>query len=90
MIFVWLAAFLLFTVLIGLLRIERGPSGADRMLAAQLFATAGVGMALLLAEGLGQPVLRDVALVVALLAAVASVAFVKRAWDWSRLPGDSK
>lgn len=84
-VFVGLAAFLLLTVLLGLIRVERGPSGADRMLAAQLFATSGVAMLLLLSEGLGAPSLRDVALVVALLAAVAAVAFVKRAWDWRRV-----
>jgi multicomponent Na+:H+ antiporter subunit F len=49
------------------------------MLAAQLFGTTGVAILLLLAQGLGQPALRDVALVFALFAGVAAVAFIRRA-----------
>lgn len=71
---------LLLTVIIGLIRIHRGPTPADRMMAAQLFGTCGVAILLLLAEGLAMPVLRDCALVFALLAAMTVVAFVKRAW----------
>lgn len=79
-IFVAYATVLLGTIVIGLIRVERGPTSADRMLAAQLFGTAGVAMLLLLAEGLRMPALRDIGLVFALLAAMAAVAFVKRAW----------
>ena len=73
-----LAFVLLVTIVLGLVRILRGPSRVDRMLAAQLFGTTGVAVLLLLAQGLGQPALRDVALVFALLAAVTAVAFVRR------------
>ncbi len=75
-----LAAFLVLNVAGGLVRVVRGPSPADRMLAAQLFGTTGVAVLLLLAEAMGEPALRDVALVFALLAVVVSVAFVKRGW----------
>lgn len=76
------ALFLLLTLLGGLVRIRLGPTPADRMLAAQLFGTTGAAIALLLAEVLGRPALRDVALVFALLAVVAVSAFVKRCgWD---------
>ena len=75
-----LAFFLLLTILIGLVRIIRGPTPADRMLAAQLFGTTGVAIFLLLAEAEADPVLRDIGLIYALLAAVTSVAFVRRAW----------
>ncbi len=75
-----LAFFLLANILLGLLRVLRGPTPADRMLAAQLFGTTGVAILLLLAQGLAAPALRDVALVFALLAALAVVAFVRRAW----------
>lgn len=68
---------LLLTILAGLWRVTRGPSAADRMLAAQLFGTSGVGALLLLAEAWHQPALRDVALVFALLAVLAVVAFVR-------------
>lgn len=72
------ALFLLFTVAVGMLRILRGPAPGDRMLAAQLFGTAGVAILLLLSRGLDRPALVDVALVFALLAAVAPVAFVRQ------------
>lgn len=72
------ALLLLLTVLGGLLRVWLGPTAADRMLAAQLFGTSGTAIALLLAEALGRPALRDVALIYSLLAAVAISAFVKR------------
>lgn len=75
-----LALFLLFNLCAGLWRILRGPTTADRMLAAQLFGTTVVAMLLLLAQASGNPALRDVALVFALLAAVTAVAFVQRAW----------
>jgi multicomponent Na+:H+ antiporter subunit F len=75
-----LAFYLLLTIVAGMLRVVRGPTPADRMLAALLFGTTGVGMLLLLSEGLGRPALRDVALVLAVLAALAAVAFVRRAW----------
>ncbi len=61
-------------------RVLRGPTAADRMLAAQLFGTTAVAILLLLAEAAGSAALRDVALVFALLAAVTAVAFVRRAW----------
>ena len=75
------ALFLLLTLVAGLWRVLRGPTPADRMLAAQLFGTTAVASLLLLAQAFGRPHLRDVALVFALLAAVTAVAFVKRAWE---------
>ena len=74
------ALFLLLTLVAGLWRVLRGPTPADRMLAAQLFGTTAVACLLLLAQALDQPPLRDVALVFALLAAVTAVAFVRRVW----------
>lgn len=75
-----LALFLLLNLGAGMWRVLRGPTAADRMLAAQLFGTTAVAMLLLLAESSGNAALRDVALMFALLAAVAAVAFVRRAW----------
>lgn len=72
-----LACFLLLNMAAGFVRILRGPTEADRMLAAQLFGTTGVGILLLLAPALG-PAANDIALVFALLAAVATIAFVSR------------
>ena len=73
-----MALFLLLNVAAGLIRIWRGPTAADRMLAAQLFSTTGTAILLLLAEGLSNPAIRDVALVSALLAAISTVVFVRR------------
>jgi len=78
--FLTLALFLLLNLGAGMWRVLRGPTAADRMLAAQLFGTTAVAILLLLAEASGSAALRDVALVFALLAAVTAVAFVRRAW----------
>jgi multicomponent Na+:H+ antiporter subunit F len=74
------ALFLLGNMMAGFVRVWRGPLPADRMLAAQLFGTTGVAMLVLLADALAMPALRDVALVLALLAAMAVVVFVNRVW----------
>jgi multicomponent Na+:H+ antiporter subunit F len=74
------ALVLLFAVVAGMIRIIAGPTAADRMMAAQLFGTCGVAILLLLAKGLENAVLLDIALVFALLAALASTTFVRRAW----------
>jgi multicomponent Na+:H+ antiporter subunit F len=76
----FVALLLLVTLVLGLIRIWRGPTVADRMLAAQLFGTTGVGLLLVLAELQRMPALRDVALVLALLAVMAVLAFVARVW----------
>lgn len=73
-----LALLLLLSLVAGIVRVVRGPTPADRMLAAQLFGTTGVAIVVLLAEVLATPVLLDVALVFALLATTAMVAFVRR------------
>jgi multicomponent Na+:H+ antiporter subunit F len=57
------------------------------MLVAQLFGTTAVAILLLLAEGLAIAALNDVALVLALLAALAVVAFTRRV-DARRAPSD--
>ncbi len=71
------AAFILATVALGLVRILRGPGRADRMMAAQLFGSGGMAVLLLLAQATDAPAAIDVALVLALLAAFATVALVQ-------------
>lgn len=78
------AGLLLLTLLVGLIRVWRGPTPADRMLAAQLFGSTGVATLLILAESQAQPALRDVALVLVTLASLGTVGFVSRAWTGSR------
>ncbi|MFQ3596315.1 MAG: monovalent cation/H+ antiporter complex subunit F [Sphingomonadaceae bacterium] len=68
---------LLLAVAGAFVRVARGPQPADRMMGAQLAGTGGIGILLLLAARMGEPAILDVALLLALLAAFASVAFVK-------------
>ena len=72
-----LVLFLLLNLFVGMWRVLRGPTAADRMLVAQLFGTTTVAALLLLAQVFGNAALCDVALVFALLAAVTAVAFVR-------------
>ena len=69
---------LMLSLFLGLLRVLRGPGAGDRMLATQLIGTAGVGVLLVMSLSLNQPALVDVALILALLAAVAAAAFTGR------------
>ena len=73
------AGFVMATVALALVRILCGPAAAERIMAAQLLGTGGIAALLLLAEATGVPAAVDVALVLALLAAFVSVAFVKSA-----------
>lgn len=80
------AVVLLLSLVLGLVRIWRGPGVADRMLAAQLFGTTGVAILLVLAQLQGEPAIRDVALVLMLLALLAVLAFVARVWHLKQQP----
>lgn len=72
-----LAAFLMVNILLGGIRIARGPTRADRMLAAQFLTTACVAIFLLLSEAMSQPALRNLSLVFVALATLTTVAFVQ-------------
>lgn len=67
-----------------IVRIWRGPTGADRMMGAQLFGSSGAATVMVLAAMAEDWVLIDVALVFASLAAVTVVAFVERTERASR------
>jgi multicomponent Na+:H+ antiporter subunit F len=73
------AVFLLVNVLVSLIRLVRGPTPADRLIATLLFGTTGVGLLVVLADIASLSALRDVALVLALLAGVLSASFTSRA-----------
>ena len=75
------AAFVVLMVALGLVRVARGPGYADRMMAAQLLGTGGIGALLLVGAAVGEAAVVDVALTLALLAAFASIAFYKSAPD---------
>lgn len=71
--------FILGVVALGLARILRGPTDADRMMAAQLLGTGGVAVLMLVGVVVGEEAILNVALTIALLAAFASVTFYKAA-----------
>ena len=73
------AGVVLATVAVGLFRILRGPGEDDRIMAAQLLGTGGIAALLLLAAAMSAPAAVDVALILAVLAAFITVAFVKGA-----------
>lgn len=73
-----IAILLLGTFVAGVARILRGPTRFDRMMAAQLFGTTGVAILLLLSRAGKVEGYVDVALILALLAALATIAFVRR------------
>lgn len=73
------AAFLLVMVGLGLWRLLRGPTSADRLMAAQLSGTGLAAATLLLASAAGAAGAVDVALTLALLAALAAAALGLRA-----------
>jgi multicomponent Na+:H+ antiporter subunit F len=73
------AGFILAAVALGLIRVLRGPSDADRIMAIQLLGTGGTAALLLLAEAMAVPAAVDLALILASLAAFISVAFVESA-----------
>lgn len=73
-----LAVFLLVNVLAGLVRVARGPAPVDRMLAAQLLSTLGIAATLVFGAAMDIDAMLDVALVLAVLAALVAVTFARR------------
>ena len=77
--FWWFAAsVLLLNVALGLFYLTWQKGGVDSLLAAFLFGTTGVALALVLGQATNQPAAVDVALVLALLTAVLGVTFVRQ------------
>lgn len=70
------AAFILIVVAVGLLRVLLGPTDADRLMSGQLLGTGGIAVLMLVAVATKNYAIIDVALLLALLSAFASVAFV--------------
>jgi multicomponent Na+:H+ antiporter subunit F len=72
----WVALPMLSLALLAALgRLLAGPSVADRVVALDLMTAVGVGTILAGAVALGQPVMVDIALMVALLAFLGTAAF---------------
>lgn len=74
------ALVLLLTIVAGVVYISTRRGGADSILAALLFGTTGVAMVLVMGRALDLPRAADIALALALLAAVLGAAFVLRGW----------
>ncbi|MCE0487996.1 hypothetical protein [Ornithinimicrobium sediminis] len=64
------AVFLLGTVLVGLVRVVRGPTARDRLTALLLLSTTGVAVLVVLGTAWDLPALRDTALALVALAAL--------------------
>lgn len=73
------AGFVVTMVALGLVRVLRGQSDLDGVMAVQLLGTGSIAALLLLGVATAQWAVIDVALTLALLAAFASIAFVKAA-----------
>ena len=63
------------SLLLTSVRVARGPSLPDRIVALDLLGTLGIGVVAVLSIAYGKSVYLDVALVVALLSFLATVAF---------------
>ena len=64
----------------GVYQAMRGPTPGDRILVMQLLGTGAVAVLLLIGMATANTALQDVALVLALLAAITIVAFVQHSW----------
>lgn len=62
-------------IILTLIRLVRGPSAPDRVIALDLLATFGIGVVTVEALAFNQPVFIDVALILALVAFLGTVAF---------------
>ncbi|XWX02502.1 monovalent cation/H+ antiporter complex subunit F [Aggregatilineales bacterium SYSU G02658] len=69
--------FLLLNIGAGLIRILRGPTPADRLLAVQLFGTTGTAILILLSMEADNDAYKNVALAFALLSGILGVAFAR-------------
>jgi multicomponent Na+:H+ antiporter subunit F len=70
------AGLIVLMVAIGLARILLGSNDVERLMAVQLLGTGGIAALLLIAYATNVPGVEDVALGLALLAALATIAFI--------------
>jgi multicomponent Na+:H+ antiporter subunit F len=75
--FIGVCIFLLLTICLGLVRVWRGPTVADRLLTTQLFGTTGMAILIVLAGHLGELTLLNVAITFNVLAALLVICFVQ-------------
>lgn len=68
---------MLLNICLGLLRVWRGPTVADRLLTTQLFGTTGMAILIVLAGYLGELTLLNVAITFNVLAVLLVICFVQ-------------
>ncbi|PWD99588.1 monovalent cation/H+ antiporter complex subunit F [Marinilabilia rubra] len=78
--------FLLLNIAVGLIRVWRGPTVADRLLTTQLFGTTGMAILLVLAGYLEDPDFLNVAITFNVLAILLVIGLVK---VWKKKKGES-
>lgn len=78
--------FLLLNIALGLIRVWRGPTVADRLLTTQLFGTTGMAILLVLAGYLQDPDLLNVAITFNVLAILLVIGLVK---VWKNKKGEN-
>lgn len=71
------AGVILLTVAVGLVRVLRGPTACDRMMAVQLLGSGGIAGMLLLAKASAVAAVVDVALVLTVVAGFVGIAFTR-------------
>ncbi|MGD8784344.1 MAG: monovalent cation/H+ antiporter complex subunit F [Thioalkalispiraceae bacterium] len=72
------AVVLAISFFLGLVRVFLGPTNEDRMLSVQLVGTTAVALLVLFSQLMNLPAAVDVALILALLAAVAVIALTRQ------------
>lgn len=84
--FIIVIVFLLLNIALGLIRVWRGPTVADRLLTTQLFGTTGMAILLVLAGYLQELTLLNVAITFNVLAVLLVIGLVQ---SWKKKKGET-
>ena len=84
--FIIVSVFLLLNIALGLIRVWRGPTVADRVLTTQLFGTTGIAILLVLAGYLQQLTLLNVAITFNVLAIILVICLFQ---VWKKKKGET-
>ncbi len=85
-VFIFVIVFLLLNIVLGLFRVWRGPTVADRLLTTQLFGTTGMAVLLVLAGYLQELTLLNVAITFNVLAILLVISLFK---VWKKKKGET-
>lgn len=84
--FIMVIAFLILNIALGLFRVWRGPTVADRLLTTQLFGTTGMAILLVMSGYLKELTLLNVAITFNVLAILLVISLVR---VWKKKKGES-